>query len=241
MPTLSEWRQFYDSWAGRDPRIASTGNVMPDDDFTRLGRVLTKWLDLRGDEHVLDVGCASGTLTSQWATNAATGIGVDFSRKLLAEAERRHAATNLSFEQAEAAALPFPDGTFDCVVSFNVLHSLPDHDYVWRAIAEIQRVARADARIVLGSLPDARCQQRFFELLRTDAPWWRRLGSRIKAWLRPNRQRDTKILWFDVLSLKRQLERAGWQVEVHDDPPFANYRHYRKSLVMRRRAPKAPR
>lgn len=241
MPTLTEWRTFYDNWAGRDPRIASTGNVVPDADFVRLGTVLTRWLDLRGDEQVLDVGCASGTLTSQWAGRAARGIGVDFSSKLVAAANERHAGSNLSFETAEAAQLPFPDASFDCVVCFNVLLSLPDHDYVWRAISEIQRVAKPDARIVLGSLPDTRCQERFFEVLQTGATWWRRWGSRVKSWLRPRRPRSTKILWFDVQSLKRQLERAGWRVEVHDDPPFANYRYYRKSLVLSRSAPRVSR
>ena len=238
MPTLSEWRTFYDSWAGRDPRLASTGNVVAEAEFDRLGQVLTKWLALRGNETVLDVGCASGTLTARWATHAARGIGVDFSAQLVAEANARHVGTNLTFEAAEAAQLPFPDASFDCVVCFNVLLSLPDHDYVWRTIGELQRVAKPDARIVLGSLPDTRCQQRFFEVLQTGAPWWRRWGSRLKSWLRPQRQRSTKILWFDVASLKRQLERAGWQVELHDDPPFANYRYYRKSLVLRRRTAK---
>lgn len=236
MPTLHEWREFYDSWAGRDPRIASTGETTPSEDFARLGAVIAGWLQLRGDEHVLDVGCASGTLTAQWANRAGSGVGVDFSQRLVDEANAAHGGEGLEFRAAEAAVLPFPDATFDRVVCFNVLLSLPDHEYVGRAIAEILRVARPGARIVLGSLPDARCQQRFFEVLRRDAPWWRRWGSRMKDWLRPTRPRTTKILWFDVAALQRELQAAGWKVEVHDDPPFANYRYYRKSLVLHRPA-----
>lgn len=236
MPKLEEWRRFYDAWAGGDRRLASTGHVVADSEFQRLGRTIANWLDLRGDERVLDVGCASGTLTSAWAGAAGQVVGIDFSAKLVEEANAVHGSERLHFEAAEAATLPFPDGSFDCVVCFNVLLSLPDHDYVSRALAEIARVAKPNARILLGGLPELRCQQRFFEVLLQEAPWWRRTGSRVKGWLRPGRPRATKILWFDVVALRRLLERQGFEVEQYDDPPFANYRYYRKSLVLRRGA-----
>lgn len=236
MPTLTEWRAFYDSWAGKDPRLASTGHLVPDADFARLGAAIAGWLDLGPQDRVLDVGCASGTLTSHWAARAGSALGVDFSSELVAEANRRHAGTQLAFVQGEAAELPCDDAAFDCVVCFNVLLSLPDHDYVDRAIGELLRVAKPAARLVLGSLPDARCQQRFFEVLRRETSAPRRVLGTVKSWLRGGRQPATKILWFDIPALQQRLEAAGFTVTVHDDPPFANYRHYRKSLVARRGA-----
>jgi SAM-dependent methyltransferase len=234
MPKLEEWRQFYDGWAGGDRSVASTGHAVARTEFERLGRTIAEWLDLQGSERVLDIGCASGTLTSVWASAAGEVVGVDFSSKLVDEANAVHGSSQLRFEAAEAAALPFAAASFDCVVCFNVLLSQPDHDYVARSLAEIARVARPNARIVLGGLPELRCQQRFFEVLLQEAPWWRRTGSRLKSLLRPQRDRRTKILWFDVAALQRLLSRQGFEVEQHDDPPFANYRYYRKSLVLRR-------
>jgi hypothetical protein len=32
------------------------------------------------------------------------------------------------------------------------------------------------------------------------------------------------------------LRQHGWTVSVHEDPPFANYREYRKTLVLSRSA-----
>ncbi len=229
MPTLAEWRAIYDDWAGRDPRLASTGHLVPDDDFARLGRALGDWLALRGEERALDVGCASGTLTSQWAARAGSVVGVDFSARLAAEAAQRHASAQLRFACAEAAALPFATASFDRVVCFNVLLSLPDHAYAQRAIAELDRVLRPGGRLLLGSLPDERCQTRFFELLQRDRPWPQRVLGHLRNRLRPRR---TSILWFDVEALRRTFARAGWRAELHDDPPFANYRHYRKTLVL---------
>jgi ubiquinone/menaquinone biosynthesis C-methylase UbiE len=234
MPSTQEWRTFYDRWAGRDPRLASTGRIVANAEFVRLGQVFRDWLDLRGDERALDVGCASGTLTTRWARYVGECTGIDLSQKLVAEAERLHQGGNCRFRSADAADLPFAAASFDVVVCFGVLLSLPDQDHVQRAIAEIERVASADARVLLGSLPDERCQQRFFELLQQEAPWPRRWLSRIKQWLRGPRPRKTKILWFDLEALRRDLEQRGWQVTLHIDPPLENHRHYRRSLVLRR-------
>jgi ubiquinone/menaquinone biosynthesis C-methylase UbiE len=234
MPTTQEWRIFYDRWAGRDPRLASTGRIVAKTEFIRLGQVFRGWLDLRGDERALDVGCASGTLMTHWAVYVGECTGIDLNSKLIVEAKRLHRGGNCRFHTAEAAALPFAAASFNVVVCFGVLLSLPDHDYVQRAIAEIERVASADARVLLGSLPDERCQQRFFEVLHQEMPWPRRWLSRIKQRLRGSRPRKTKILWFDIEALRRDLERRGWQVELHIDPPLENHRHYRRSLVLRR-------
>lgn len=240
MPTLQQWRQFYDGWAAADPRVASTGLPVADAEFQRLGAVLAGWLGLTGTERVLDVGCASATLTSQWAHAARAVVGIDFSSKLAATAQRNHGSAARQFAAAEAALLPFASGAFDAVVCFNVLLSLPDHDYADRAVGELLRVLRPGGRLLLGSLPDQRCQQRFFDVLLAEAPWWRRLGSRAKSWLRPGRERRTQILWFDLPELIARCRAAGCTVELHDDPPFANYRHYRKTLVVEKPAEATP-
>jgi len=233
MPTLDEWRIYYDGWSGRDPALASTGHVVRDAEFRGLGAELATLLALQGDENVLDVGCASGTLTSQWAHRAGRVVGVDFSVPLVVEAGKRHGADRRGFAAAEAARLPFADATFDAVVCFNVLLSLPDAEYAARAIGEILRVARPGARVVLGSLPDRSKEEAFFANLAAAAPWHRRLGSKLKHVLVPQRarRRSTKILWFDIERLVEELERANCAVAVVDDPCFANYHVYRKTVV----------
>ena len=234
MPTIEEWRTFYDGWSGKDPAVASTGIAMPEQDFVALGTAIAGQLALGGRETVLDVGCASATLTSRWAAHAARVVGIDFSARLVSEARMRHANRQIAFAVAEAGRLPFEAASFDAVVCFNVLLSLPDHDAARRAIREVLRVARPGARIVLGSLPDVHLKSRFFAHLAAVAPWHRRLGTRVKNVLLRRRvhSRPTRILWFDVDALVRELERAGCRVEVHDDPRFANYHIYRKTLVV---------
>jgi len=156
------------------------------------------------------------------------------------EARRRHAHPRLDFQQAEAASLPFHDSSFDRVCCYNVLLSLPDHEYAGRALAEILRVVRPGARILIGSLPDVRKKARFFDLLDAAGPWYRRTIPRQVRWsakrlLRPDsKPGETRILWFDPTEMSSRLRSAGWSVDVHDDPEIEDYPEYRFTLVLSR-------
>jgi SAM-dependent methyltransferase len=70
---------------------------------------------------VLDVACGPGFLTAAAAQRGATVKGVDFSSEQVAAAARRY--PGLCFEVADASTLPFPEATFDAVISsFGMLH-----------------------------------------------------------------------------------------------------------------------
>ena len=84
---------------------------------------------LRAGEAVLDVGCGTGTLAilAKAHVGAAGRVhGVDASPEMIAratmKARKKHA--DVAFEEALAQALPFPDATFDVVLSTVMLHHL---------------------------------------------------------------------------------------------------------------------
>lgn len=244
MKTLAQWQEMFDGWAGQDPHVASTGVAIHPDEMAGVALAIADWAQLDGSQQVLDVGCASGTLTSMWAALAERVTGVDFSAPLLVEARRRHAGTNIDFVEAPAAALPFADRSFDVVVCFGLLLCLPDHAYVDRAIDEILRVARPDARIVLGSLPDTARKSVFFDHCDSLSPWYRRMFPRDLRWLakrvlRPGRPPgETDILWFDPEGLATALRGRGLSVDVENDPEYCDYADYRKTLVLARGRPR---
>src|SRR6476620_7006240 len=80
---------------------------------------------------VLDVGCGPGTITIDLAGRVAPGavIGIDAEDSPL-EAARLYAAPaeagNVTFQVADAMALPFPDASFDVVHAHQVLQHVPD-------------------------------------------------------------------------------------------------------------------
>jgi SAM-dependent methyltransferase len=107
-------------------------------------------LELRPGQSALDIGC--GVADEVRAMAALVGpsgraVGVDTSETMLAEACRRTAPDLCAtFELGDAQALPFPDATFDACRADRVLEHLVAPD---RAVAELYRVARPGARIVL--------------------------------------------------------------------------------------------
>lgn len=121
---------------------------------------------------VLDVACGAGLLVTSFAATARKVFGVDLSRAMLVEAEKRSAALgqrNTDYRLGDGEALPYADQTFDIVSCKLAFHYFHDPQ---RAIAEMQRVTRRGGRIVLVDRVSAenRQQQKFhnqIEKLRT--------------------------------------------------------------------------
>ncbi|MCC7272038.1 MAG: class I SAM-dependent methyltransferase, partial [Alphaproteobacteria bacterium] len=92
------------------------------------------------------VGCGTGSLSFLLAKQdgIAAVCGIDYAAPYVAHAERRNSDPRLSFRIGDACALPFPDASFDRVLSLLMLHFVATPD---RAVAEMRRVARPGATI----------------------------------------------------------------------------------------------
>jgi SAM-dependent methyltransferase len=94
---------------------------------------------------VLDVGCGTGTL-ALWAKQSRPDAwihGIDADSRVLATARRKaqRAGVEVHFEQAFSDALPFPDASFDCVLSSLFFHHLRTESKR-ETLREILRVLR---------------------------------------------------------------------------------------------------
>lgn len=94
---------------------------------------------------ILDAGCGTGAFAGRLRDNGFRVVGIDASIGMLAPARNRKVAV----AQAIAQRLPFPDATFDGVVSVAVLHHLGSTDMVRGAIDEMMRVLRPGGRAVI--------------------------------------------------------------------------------------------
>jgi SAM-dependent methyltransferase len=98
---------------------------------------------------VLEVGCGTGVLTRTLARRpeVASVVGVDLAPSLLERARELTAdLPNVTFETADALALPFDDARFDVVVFDSTLTHVPDPR---RAIAEAFRVVGDEGSVAV--------------------------------------------------------------------------------------------
>lgn len=98
---------------------------------------------IRPGHRVLDVGAGTGTLAIliKQRVPEASVIGIDGDPKILGIAREKIAKAGLDIELREALAqrLPFPDASFDRVVSTLMIHHLADKEAAFREMARVLR------------------------------------------------------------------------------------------------------
>jgi len=106
-------------------------------------------------ERVLDLGSGAGTdslIAAQMVGDQGKVTGIDMTPQMLAKARAAAAelgAANVEFVEAEAEQLPFPDESFDVVISNGVIDLIPDKDAVF---AELHRVLVPGGRMQIADV-----------------------------------------------------------------------------------------
>jgi SAM-dependent methyltransferase len=109
-------------------------------------------------ERVLDVGCGCGLdvfVASILVGARGSATGLDLTPEMVDRARAAAALwpiRNVAFEAGDVEAMPFPDASFDVVVSNGALNLAPDKDRAFREIARVLRpgghLAAADLLVV---------------------------------------------------------------------------------------------
>lgn len=148
-------------------------------------------LALSGNEHVLDAGCGLGLALIGCAKKLTTGkaIGIDlWAAKDLSnnnpDATRANAvaegvADRIEVDTGDITKLPYPDTSFDAIISMTVLHNIPSREARDQALRELVRVLKPGGRMVIFDLLHT---ARYTEVLQ---------GAGMKV-----RDMGTDLMWF---------------------------------------------
>jgi trans-aconitate 2-methyltransferase len=167
-------------------------------------RELIAKLNLRGDEHILDVGCGDGKVTAELARALSRGsvTGIDASPQMIEFAKTTFSTRkfpNLRFRVMDARKIKF-DRQFDFVFSNAALHWVDDHQAILRGTAA---VLKPGGRLVISCGGKGNAQDVFIAL---------RPEMRLKRWREFFRRMPTPYFFYTPDDYKKWLPKFGFRI-----------------------------
>ncbi len=142
------------TWASGDYAVVGSTLVI-------MGELLCEAVDLRAGQRVLDVATGSGNAALSAARRFCKVTGVDYVPALLERGRELATAERLevTFVEGDAEDIPFPDASFDVVLSILGSMFAPDQE---KAAGELLRVCRPGGKIAMANwTPDGFIGQMF--------------------------------------------------------------------------------
>jgi demethylmenaquinone methyltransferase/2-methoxy-6-polyprenyl-1,4-benzoquinol methylase/phosphoethanolamine N-methyltransferase len=156
-----------------------------------LRRQTVDFAQIAPGEHILDVGCGTGDLTLRAAERAGSAgqvCGIDPGPEMIETARRKaaRAQVEVDFRVGVIERLPYPDDSFDAVLSSLMMHHLPA-DLKPIGLAEIRRVLKPNGRLIIVDMKGVLEVQNVIALVKAAG------FTRV----------EMRGLWFDQLGLVR--------------------------------------
>lgn len=183
---------------------------------------LRQWVD---DQHftnrqtILEVGCASGSLTTYMTQSGYLSTGVDFSDNMIELAKKRN--HHIDFSVANVLDLPFEDHSFDGVIAASLINIVSDKR---TAMQELTRVCQKGGVITI-LVPFSGFHDEHLQTLQTSLNISGFSDAAMKAWhkLPPKMSLDDLSILFEQAGLKEVITKQylqGMVIAVSAIKPF---------------------
>lgn len=147
------------------PREVGYGGYRYDGRWIPVAEDIIRHFNLKPGDRVLDVGCAKGFLVKDLmkVCPGLEAFGLDISEYALMHCESEVVGR---LHLGSADRLPFPDGSFDAVISLNTIHNFERADAI-RAVREVERLAPGRGFIQVDSYRTAEQRELFLSWVLT--------------------------------------------------------------------------
>lgn len=202
-------------------------------DYAKIGQklvlvseLLCETIDIRSGSRVLDVATGTGNAALAAARRNCDVIGLDFSSSLLEQARQRADAEHLEveFKESDAENIPFPDESFDVVLSTFGVAFTPDHQ---KATSELLRVCRSGGKIGLTNWAPSEFAQAFDGAMAAFRP-----SSNLPSpWLWGDEAHVKKLFGNEVVSLEVIPRKFTYRYRAPEDY-FNEFRTYYGPIML---------
>ncbi len=153
-------------------------------------------------ERMLDIGCGTGNVLRLARRRFAQCVGIDLSRRLLAQLRRRE---GFPLAVSEALFLPFRDAQFDVVSMYAFVHHVIDPAPIFRAV---HRVLRPGGMLYIDHDPNyffGRFYHVYYRMRYANRPGFGTWDAELSEW------HHTRTGGLNPFDLERSLGRAGFR------------------------------
>ena len=116
--------------------------------FRSLRHAVADVAHLSSSSRLLDVATGTGAQAFAFAGKVREVVGIDLSGAMLRVAQRKNRFPNVTFQQADAAHLPFEDESFDASCVSFALHEMPV-SIRERVVREMARVTKPGGSVII--------------------------------------------------------------------------------------------
>jgi ubiquinone/menaquinone biosynthesis C-methylase UbiE len=151
---------------------------------------------LNSTDAILELGCGTGTTALRLAPHVSRMTATDLSGEMIAIAREKatvEACRNVEFAVATPDRAPWPDGSFDAVLAFNLWHLVADRAL---ALAQVHRLLKP-GRLFVSKTP---CLGEMNPLIRLAVPVMQLVGK------------APYVAFFSAAELESEIERAGFVI-----------------------------
>lgn len=151
-----DWASFWNDKAAHGTDFQATGRGSMDiAGFLYTVREISRVLDLRSDDRVLDIGCGTGIIALALSAITSSITAIDISKNSVARAtENLCDVPGATAQEGSITRTGMEDGTFNKVLAYSVLQYLESTSAARAALREVARVLKLGGQALLAANPD---------------------------------------------------------------------------------------